>query len=136
MFDENTNTSHILTKLFILLSAQSFDGLLAALLNLLGYLVLGIFLYIPPLRYLLRKFVLPKPGEGPSDESMAEGFLHLTGYAKGSNGTEIGSTMSFNVDPGYKDTARMLVESALSLSNAATSAPFATLYRISWNLKM
>ena len=47
---------------------------------------------------------------------MDSGYLHLTGVAKGSEGTVVKSTMSFNVDPGYKDTARMVVESALALA--------------------
>ena len=47
---------------------------------------------------------------------MDSGYLHLTGVAKGSEGTVVKSTMSFNVDPGYKDTARMAVEAGLALA--------------------
>ena len=94
----------------------SFPSLCAAVMFVLGYVVYGICIYIAPLRWLMRKFYLPKPGEGPSDKFMDAGYLHVTGVAKGTKGTVAKSTMSFNVDPGYKDTARMVVESALSLS--------------------
>ena len=95
---------------------QAFPSFFAAACNLLGLALFGICLYIPPVRWLMRKFLLPKPGEGPSAESMEKGYLNVLGVAKGSNGTVVKSTMSFKVDPGYKDTARMLVESALALS--------------------
>ena len=94
----------------------SFRTLLSAVWYLLGLLAFGVAIYVPPLRWLLRRFVLPKPGEGPSRAAMEKGYLHVLGVAKGEDGSVARSTMSFNVDPGYKDTARMLVESALSFS--------------------
>ncbi|GMI22347.1 hypothetical protein TeGR_g2886 [Tetraparma gracilis] len=94
----------------------SFTSIFAAILYVLGYIFYGIGIYTPPLRAIMRAFFLPKPGEGPSEEYMDSGYLHLTGVAKGSEGTVVKSTMSFNVDPGYKDTARMVVESALALA--------------------
>ena len=74
----------------------------------------------------MRKFLLPKPGEGPSQEFMdKEGYLTVTGVARGANGGRASSVMKFKVDPGYKDTARMVVESALTLSldNAKLADP-------------
>jgi short subunit dehydrogenase-like uncharacterized protein len=94
----------------------SFRSFFAAAWYLLGLLAFGVGIYVPPLRWLLRRFVLPKPGEGPSRTAMEKGYLHVLGVAKGEDGSVARSTMSFNVDPGYKDTARMLVESALSFS--------------------
>lgn len=94
----------------------AFKSFAAAVWHVLSWAVYGLGLYVPPLRYLMQTFYLPKPGEGPSEDYMDAGYLHLTGIAKGSKGTVVKSTMSFNVDPGYKDTARMVVESALSLS--------------------
>ena len=64
----------------------------------------------------MRAVWLPKPGEGPSEQAMDNGHLYVLGVAKGDKGTVLKSTMGFEVDPGYKDTARMLVESALALS--------------------
>lgn len=83
------------------------------------YVGLGIFataLFCPPLQYLLKKFVLPEPGQGPSEKSMDSGYLHITSYAYGSKGSKVKASFYFPTDPGYRDTARMLVESALVLA--------------------
>ena len=95
----------------------SFKSFFAAVFYVLGYIFYGIGIYTPPLRWLMTTFFLPKPGQGPSEEYMDSGHLHLTGIAKGTKGTTVKSTMSFSVDPGYKDTARMVVEAALSLAD-------------------
>lgn len=94
----------------------AFSSMFKAVMFYLQLVLFGLSLYIPPLRWALRKWVLPKPGEGPSMEEMDKGFLKLTGVGKGSKGSSATATLSFKVDPGYKDTARMLVESALCLS--------------------
>jgi short subunit dehydrogenase-like uncharacterized protein len=47
---------------------------------------------------------------------METGYLTVTGVATGVSGGRASSVMKFKVDPGYKDTARMVVESALTLS--------------------
>lgn len=94
----------------------AFSSYFSALAYFLSMCFVGLCMVIPPVRWLLRAYVLPKPGEGPSEEYMEKGFLNLTGVAKGTGGTEVKSKLRFFVDPGYKDTARMLVESALSLS--------------------
>ena len=39
--------------------------------------------------------------------------MRVHGYATGTNGTKVKSTIYFPDDPGYYDTARMLVESGL-----------------------
>ena len=44
------------------------------------------------------------------------GFLKLYGVGTGSKGTESKITLYFPTDPGYRDTARMLVESGLALA--------------------
>jgi short subunit dehydrogenase-like uncharacterized protein len=95
---------------------RCFGSFFGALGSFLALLFVGVTLYIPPLRFLMRTFVLPKPGEGPSDEFLASGYLTVTGIARGSDGGQASSVMKFHVDPGYVDTARMLVESALTLS--------------------
>ena len=47
---------------------------------------------------------------------MAKGFLRVTGEARGANGGFARATLTFPTDPGYKDTARMAVESGLALA--------------------
>jgi len=95
---------------------RAFNSSLGAICSVLSLTMFGIGLYIPPIRWLLRKYVIPKPGEGPSEEMMASGFLNLTGVATALDGRTAKATLSFPVDPGYKDTARMAVEAGLALS--------------------
>lgn len=60
--------------------------------------------------------VIPQPGEGPSVRQQEEGFLEVTGHGVGSNGTKVTGKIYFAKDAGYRDTARMLVESALCMT--------------------
>ena len=78
--------------------------------------MLGLLLAFPPSRALLRRFVLPKPGEGPSEEAMKKGFLIVTGLGKSVDGKAVKARLTFSVDPGYMDTARMAVEAGLTLA--------------------
>ena len=87
-----------------------------AVFSFLGLATFGAALFIPPIRYVLRSTVLPKPGEGPSQEDMLQGYLRVTGVAKGYKGNTVACKMSFKVDAGYMDTARMVTEAALTLS--------------------
>lgn len=93
-----------------------FYSFLGATLFLAQMALFGMLIAFPPTRFFMRKFVLPKPGEGPSEEFMATGYLKVTTVARGHRGTVAKSLMTFSVDPGYKDTARMVVESALALA--------------------
>eukprot|EP00053_Salpingoeca_punica_P009205 m.82470 g.82470 ORF g.82470 m.82470 type:complete len:484 (+) comp14920_c0_seq1:129-1580(+) len=96
--------------------ALVYPGLMAGVVNTIQNLVFATMLFCPPLRAFMTRFVLPKPGEGPSVETMDKGFLRLTAFAKGVSGTRAQAVMYFPTDPGYRDTARMLVESGLALS--------------------
>jgi len=44
---------------------------------------------------------------------MKKGWLRVTGFGTGINGSKGKCELYFPVDPGYKDTARMLVEMGL-----------------------
>lgn len=94
---------------------QEWGSLFKACKYLFGMFWFGLGLCIPPIRWLMRKFVLPKPGDGPSEASMEKGFLVVTGVATATDGSTAKASLSFSVDPGYKDTARMAIESALAL---------------------
>jgi len=71
-------------------------------------------------RSLLKKTVLPKPGEGPSATRRAAGYfeMRLTGRTEDELGKHlvISSSISGDTDPGYSETAKMLAESALCLA--------------------
>ncbi|NNE46253.1 MAG: saccharopine dehydrogenase [Rhodothermales bacterium] len=71
-------------------------------------------------RSLLKKTVLPKPGEGPSATRRAAGNfeMRLTGRTEDEMGEHlvISSRIRADTDPGYSETAKMLAESALCLA--------------------
>lgn len=71
----------------------------------------------PLTRFLLKNYVLPKPGQGPTLQQMNDGYLVIHGFGKGSNkNNQVESMLYFPKEAGYMDTARLMVESGLCLS--------------------
>ncbi|MFM9378392.1 saccharopine dehydrogenase family protein [Gordonia sp. VNK21] len=68
-----------------------------------------------PTRSLLDR-VLPKPGQGPSEQSRNAGHFVTQTFTRTSTGRRFRSQMRASGDPGYKATAVMLGESALALA--------------------
>jgi len=76
--------------------------------------VFSTLLYIKPVELLLRKYVLPAPGEcGEDSENF---YLRVYGMATGDKGSSYFTKIYFPACPGYVETSRMLVESGLCLS--------------------
>lgn len=96
--------------------AAVYPSFMAGYVNVMSLIVLGTVLMCPPLKHVMQKYVLPKPGEGPSEADMDQGFLKVTGFGTGSQGSKVRASLYFPTDPGYRDTARMLVESGLALA--------------------
>lgn len=71
---------------------------------------------IGPMRNLLAKYVLPKPGEGPTQEQQETGMFDLRFYATLSDGTQQVVQVTGDKDPGYGSTAKMLSQAALCLA--------------------
>ena len=69
-------------------------------------------------RKLLEKYVLPKPGSGPSESQRENGYfeLILVGKTAGNPTTTLRGRIRGKRDPGYGATCRMLGESALCLA--------------------
>jgi len=70
---------------------------------------------LSPTRNLLEKYVLPKPGEGPSPEAQENGYFDIRFYGTTDSGDKIAAKVTGDRDPGYGSTAKMLAESALCL---------------------
>ncbi len=70
----------------------------------------------PPLRWLLEKFWLPAPGEGPSEQEQLEGEYTLMFYGKVRGRGKIVCQVSGDQDPGYGSTAKVLGEAAYMLA--------------------
>ena len=70
-----------------------------------------------PTRSLLQK-VLPKPGEGPTEDAINSGYFHIEMLGK--HPSDPSKNMRVEVkgdkDPGYGSTAKMIAESALALA--------------------
>ena len=78
-----------------------------------GALVVG--LALTPTRAVLDR-VLPSPGEGPSEQQREGGFFRIEIHARTSSGARYVCRVAAQGDPGYKATAVMFGESALSLA--------------------
>jgi short subunit dehydrogenase-like uncharacterized protein len=70
-----------------------------------------------PTRGLLTSYVLPKPGEGPSQEQRERGMFDLRFYGKGVDGKVYQARVTGDRDPGYGSTAKMISEAAICLGD-------------------
>ncbi|MES0874327.1 saccharopine dehydrogenase family protein [Sinimarinibacterium thermocellulolyticum] len=82
-------------------------------LGLGGFLAAAI---VPPTRWLLERYVVPKPGEGPSAEAQARGFFDLRLHGTTADGRSLRAKVTGDRDPGYGSTAKMLGEAAACLA--------------------
>jgi short subunit dehydrogenase-like uncharacterized protein len=70
-----------------------------------------------PTRWLLQRFVLPAPGQGPSPRSQADGFFDLRFLGIFDDGRTIAAKVTGDADPGYASTSKMLGQVAAALSD-------------------
>ncbi|MDT9000307.1 saccharopine dehydrogenase NADP-binding domain-containing protein [Paucibacter sp. APW11] len=68
-----------------------------------------------PTRSLLRRFVLPKPGEGPSAEQRERGRYEVVFYGQTADGQRLSARVKGQGDPGYGSTSKLISEAALCL---------------------
>lgn len=69
-----------------------------------------------PSRWILEKFILPKPGEGPSPKAQEEGMYDMRFIGQTVSGKRIKVKVTGDRDPGYGSTAKMISEAAICLS--------------------
>jgi short subunit dehydrogenase-like uncharacterized protein len=77
---------------------------------------------IPATRWLMEKFMLPAPGEGPSPEAQEKGFFDLRFVGRTADGRELRVKVTGDRDPGYGSTAKMLGEAAACLAQDISKA--------------
>ena len=82
-------------------------------------------LAFPPTRAVLDR-VLPKPGEGPSEETQARGRFRFEITAEATNAGRYRTVVAAPYDPGYSGTAVMLGQTALALVEDEDRLPAAT----------
>ncbi len=71
---------------------------------------------VAPVRWTLERFVLPKPGEGPSEEEQLNGGFRLILLGDTDSGEQIRCEVTGDRDPGYGSTAKMLSQAAACLA--------------------
>jgi short subunit dehydrogenase-like uncharacterized protein len=69
-----------------------------------------------PTRALLRQFVLPKPGQGPSKTERETGHYDVLFIGETADGKTLRASVRGDRDPGYGSTSKMIAESALCLA--------------------
>jgi short subunit dehydrogenase-like uncharacterized protein len=72
-------------------------------------------LAIGPTRALIRRFVLPKPGEGPNQRQRETGHYELVFVGQTADGKKLRAVVKGDRDPGYGSTCKLITESALCL---------------------
>jgi short subunit dehydrogenase-like uncharacterized protein len=76
---------------------------------------------IAPSRRFMERFVLPKPGEGPTPEQQRKGSFDLRFVGRGPDGRTVRTRVTGDRDPGYGSTAKMLGEAAACLALDVTA---------------
>ncbi len=75
-----------------------------------------------PTRAVLGR-ILPEPGEGPSEETMARGRFRFEVTATATDGGRYRAVVAAPYDPGYSGTAIMLGQAALALAEDDPGLP-------------
>jgi len=69
-----------------------------------------------PISQLMERFLLPKPGEGPSPEEQLSGRFDLRFFGQTDTGQTLRVKVTGDRDPGYGSTGKMLGQAAISLA--------------------
>ncbi|MCU4638753.1 saccharopine dehydrogenase family protein [Acinetobacter courvalinii] len=80
---------------------------------------LGVFMLAAvtkPVSQLMERYMLPKPGEGPTPEQQLAGRFDLRFVGKTEAGQKLRIKVTGDRDPGYGSTGKMLGQAALSLA--------------------
>lgn len=100
-----------------LVVGRGMKGKLRGEILTIGIGIMILLMSVSITRWILKKTVFPKPGEGPSKEERMNGYFKMLLVGENENGenrTEV--FISDTNDPGYGSTAIMLAESALCLA--------------------
>jgi short subunit dehydrogenase-like uncharacterized protein len=99
-----------------MVSGAGLKGRLTALGLTLGLGLFAFSVVVSPIRKLMQRFVLPKPGEGPSPEAQLAGYFDVSLLGKNIQGKTLQVKVTGDRDPGYGCTAKMLAQAGLSLA--------------------
>jgi short subunit dehydrogenase-like uncharacterized protein len=91
-------------------------GAVGALAMGLGLAAFVSMLTIPPTRWLVGKYVVPQPGEGPSPADQEGGSFDLRLAGTTADGDRLVVKVTGDRDPGYGSTGKMMGEAAACLA--------------------
>lgn len=92
--------------------AKGWAGAIAAGSGLAG--LMGA-IAVSPTRWVMERFVLPKPGEGPSPEAQEKGYFDVRFFGTTEAGDRLAVRVRGDRDPGYGATSRMIGEVAAAM---------------------
>ena len=99
-----------------ILTGQGKKGRRRAKMMVLGLAGLWWGMLLAPSRWLLQKFVLPKPGEGPSAQEQLDGSYQLQFFGRTDCGRQLIVEITGDRDPGYGSTSKILTQAAECLA--------------------
>jgi len=99
-----------------MITGKGFKGRLSAIGLTAGLGLFAVTVIINPLRAFMQRYVLPKPGEGPSPEAQLAGYFDLSLLGKNEDGKTLKVRVTGDRDPGYGCTAKMLAQASLCLA--------------------
>jgi short subunit dehydrogenase-like uncharacterized protein len=102
---------------------QVFNDFVSAAVTYIGLVIVSGLLFNPITAYILKNYILPKPGSGPSIKEMDSNFACVYGEGIGAKGSRVESIMYFDKDLGCLETSRLLIESGLSLALSEDELP-------------
>ncbi len=76
----------------------------------------NVLLGFSPTRALIRRFALPKPGEGPNLQARENGRYEVRFDGETASGQSLAAVVKGDRDPGYGSTCKLITESALCLA--------------------
>jgi short subunit dehydrogenase-like uncharacterized protein len=99
-----------------MLVGKGIKGRLAATALVAGLGAFFVGAAIRPSRWVLERFMLPKPGEGPTPKEQLEGYYDIRFKGKTPSGKEIQTKVMGQGDPGYGSTSQMLGQVGVCLA--------------------
>ncbi|UXU85973.1 saccharopine dehydrogenase family protein [Burkholderia sp. S-53] len=98
------------------MTGTGLKGRLAALTMVAGLGAFMVGIVIKPVRSLMERFLLPKPGEGPSAAAQLAGHYDLRFFGRADDGRTLRVKVTGDRDPGYGSTGKMLGQAAIGLA--------------------
>ncbi|OBY75187.1 saccharopine dehydrogenase family protein [Acinetobacter gyllenbergii] len=99
-----------------MLTGEGLKGRLKALAVVSGLAAFMLAAVSKPVSQVMERYLLPKPGEGPTPEQQRTGRFDLRFMGKTDAGQSLKVKVTGDRDPGYGSTGKMLGQAALSLA--------------------